>query len=92
MRELALDLLDKAVLAVAYRHIEESASKRVTGAAIWNDLSATGIAPVHIPARLRRFISHGWLQKDPRNSSNRYKVYAPTDHGWAVWHQIRLEA
>ena len=76
------DELDRTIVAVVYDHIERSAEKRVTGSTVWNAMSAVlDIAPVTIPGRLRRLVSHGLLEKDEANSSSRTKVYAPTDAG-----------
>jgi DNA-binding MarR family transcriptional regulator len=91
MRTRQLDGLDKGTLATAYNRIEHSDSKRVSGSTVWNDLSVTGIAPVSISARLRRLVSLGLLEKDPANSSSRIKVYAPTEAGYKIWHQLKEE-
>jgi hypothetical protein len=82
-----LDVLDHAILEIAYTEIDKSASKRVTGAAVF--VRVPGLAPVIVPARLRRLVSHGLLAKNLRNSSNRTKVYAPTEDGYMTWRQIR---
>ena len=85
-----MDQLDKIILNVAYTRIEESGSKRVTGRSVWDDVgSSLNVAPVHIPARVRRLISLGLLEKDEANSSSRYKVYAPTAAGYAAWRTMR---
>jgi hypothetical protein len=78
-----LDELDRTILAVAYNEIALSVSKRVAGGTIWEKARAVcpDLAPVTVPARLNRLISKGLLVRDPANSSNRTKVYAPTDAG-----------
>ena len=73
-----MDRLDQIILAAAYTRIEESESKGVTGSRIWDDVGPVlNVAPVVIPARLRRLVSIGLLEKDEANSSSRRKVYAP---------------
>jgi hypothetical protein len=83
--EVVMDRLDQVILNAAYTRIEESASKRVAGSTIWDDVKGPHVAPVMIPARLKRLISLGLLSKDEANSSSRTKVYAPTDAGYEAW-------
>lgn len=47
------------------------------------------LAPVTVPARLRRLVSRGLLQKDPTNSSSRIKVYPPTEAGSKEWQEMK---
>ncbi len=84
-----LDNIDKAVLQVAYFRIERNPAKLVSGSEIWRDLSI--FSPPLVPARLRRLVTHGLLEKDKGNSSSRTKVYAPTDAGYSMVHQMKLE-
>jgi hypothetical protein len=82
-----LDELDKVILAAAYDSIEASEGQRVAGSAVWETVHARwpDIAPVTVPARLRRLVNHKLLQKDERNSSCRTKLYGPTEAGRQLW-------
>jgi hypothetical protein len=71
---IMLDDLDKIILHAAYARIERNPAKRVSGNEVWKDLSS--LSPPLIPARLRRLISLGLLEKDKANSSSRTKAYA----------------
>jgi hypothetical protein len=85
------DFLDKVIFYIAYDRIDESQAKRVTGSTVWDwtRIVVPDLAPVTVPARLRRLVSMGLLQKDPVNSSSRTKVYAPTDAGYKEWHEMK---
>src|SRR5262245_40411591 len=86
---LRMDRLDELVLYLAYTRIEASASKLVSGSEIWNDVIAVvDVAPVVVPARLKRLISRGLLVKDEANSRSRGAVYAPTDAGYRAWREL----
>jgi hypothetical protein len=88
--------LDERILPMAYSLIDQSeskrsarfsrgsenrGSKRVTGSNVWNNIGLE-LAPVVIPARMRRLVSLGLLKKDPDNSTSRATVYAPTETGY----------
>jgi len=87
------DILDKVIFYVAYDCIAESQAKRVAGSTIWDRtrLVIPELAPVTVPARLRRLVSLGLLEKDPANSSCRRKVYAPTAAGYKQWQEMKSE-
>jgi hypothetical protein len=78
-----LDHLEKAMLRVAYNHIDRSSVKRVAGSTIWANvrLIYPDLAPVVVPARLRRLVSLGLLEKDSPASGCRYKLYGRTEAG-----------
>jgi hypothetical protein len=92
MKSLELDILDKAVLTIAYNQIEGSNSKRVSGSGVWGVLRTTDIAPVHNGARLMRLVSLGLLARDQANSSCRTKVYRPTEAGYRIYHELTMQA
>jgi hypothetical protein len=87
------DSLDKLILHVAYGRIAESGGKYVAGCTVWADarLVVPDLAPVYVPARLRRLVSKGLLNKDRANSSRRTKVYVPTEAGYRKWDEIKSE-
>jgi DNA-binding HxlR family transcriptional regulator len=84
LEENMLGELDCIVLETAYRLIGQSRIKRVAGSTVWEAMQVLvpDIAPVTIPARLRRLVSLGLLEKDEANSSNRTKLYGPTEAGY----------
>ncbi len=88
------DDLDKVIFYVAYDRIAESQVKRVAGSTVWDHarIVVPDLAPVTVPARLKRLVSMGLLQKDPANSSSRTKVYAPTEAGYRKWEEMRSAA
>ncbi len=82
-----LDELDKVILAAAYAGIEASGGRHVAGSTVWESVRAScpDIAPVTVPARLRRLVSHKLLERDEKNSSSRTKLYGPTEAGRQMW-------
>jgi len=87
-----VDEFDRIILDVVYTSIDASATKRTTGSDVWNEVHGfTSLAPVVIPARLRKLVSLGLLAKDKGNSSSKYKVYAPTDAGYKEWHETKSQ-
>jgi hypothetical protein len=85
------DKLDLIIFYVAYDRIAESQAKRVAGSTVWDHarMVVPDLAPVTVPARLKRLVSIGLLQKDPANSSSRTKIYAPTASGYRKWEELR---
>jgi DNA-binding HxlR family transcriptional regulator len=78
-----MDQLDQIILDLAYARIDAAESKRVVGSTVYADVASRyDIAPVVIPARLRRLVSLGLLERDKGNSSSRTKVYLPTEAGY----------
>jgi hypothetical protein len=86
-----LDKLDQTILTVAYEQIERSGSKIVAGSTVWEEARKLwpDLAPVTVPARLKRLVSQGLLTKDLARSSSRTKVYGPTDAGYKAWREGR---
>lgn len=85
-----LDQTDKLILFVAYKEIQKSPAQRVAGSTVWEKAFAVqpNLAPVTVPARLKRLVSRGLLQKDDDNSSNRTKLYAPSTDGLQVFGEM----
>lgn len=85
-----LDDLDRTIFDVTYQQIEASSEKRVAGSAVWEKarMIYPNLAPVTVPARLRRLVSEGLLEKDAANSSCRATIYGPTEAGYKMWQSI----
>ncbi len=79
-----LEELDRIMLEVAYKLIGRSKIERVAGSTVWDQMHVLvpDIAPVSIPARLRRLVSLGFLERYQANSSNSTKLYGPTEKGY----------
>jgi DNA-binding PadR family transcriptional regulator len=85
------DFLDEIILSVAYENIEQSSDKRVAGSTVWEKtrIAVPDLAPVTVPGRLKRLVSHGLLEKDKAGSTRRTKFYAPTDAGLKKWQELK---
>jgi hypothetical protein len=85
------DSIDEAIFTAAYHFIEQSVDKRVAGSTVWEKarMLIPDLAPVTVPARLRRLVSNGLLEKDKGRSGAHTKVYAPTELGFKKWAELK---